>query len=129
MSAAAAILETIQAEGCNGAACNAQLYIRGTILRHGSEAQKRRYLPKIATGELCLQVFGVTEQTSGTDTSSLRTFARRDSDRYIVNGLTIRPIRTMMNHSTCEVLFDNMEVPAENLVGEKGKGFCYIFSG
>jgi len=176
VSAAAAILETIQAEGCNGAACHAQLYIMGTILRHGSEAQKRRYLPKIATGELRLQAFGVTEPTSGTDTSSLRTFARRDGDRYFVNGqkiwtsraehsdlmlllarttprdqvtkktdgisvfivdmrtalgngLTIRPIRTMMNHSTCEVFFDNMEVPAENLVGEEGRGFRYILSG
>ena len=176
VSAAAAILETVQAEGCNGAACHAQLYIMGTILRYGSEGQKRRYLPKIATGELRLQAFGVTEPTSGTDTSSLRTFARRDGDRFIVNGqkiwtsraehsdlmlllarttprdqvakktdgisvfivdmraalgngLTIRPIRTMMNHSTCEVFFDNMEVPAENLVGEEGKGFRYILSG
>ncbi len=86
LAAAAAILETIQAEGCNGAACHAQMYIMGTILRHGSEAQKRAYLPKIATGELRLQAFGVTEPTSGTDTTALRTFARREGDHYVVNG-------------------------------------------
>jgi len=176
LSAAAAILETIQAEGCNGAACHAQLYTMGTILRHGSPEQKREYLPRIASGELRLQAFGVTEPTSGTDTASLRTVARRDGNKYIVNGqkiwtsraehsdlmlllarttpreqvakrtdglstfivdmrdvlgngLTIRPIRTMMNHSTCEVFFDNMAVPAANLVGEEGKGFRYILSG
>ncbi len=176
LSAAAAILETIHAEGCNGAACHAQMYIMGTILRHGSAAQKTAYLPKIATGELRLQAFGVTEPTSGTDTTSLRTFARRDGDKYIVNGqkvwtsraehsdlmlllarttpreqaksrthglstfivdmqaalghgLTIRPIRTMMNHNSCELFFDNMEVPAENLVGEEGTGFRYILDG
>ena len=173
---AAAILETVQAEGCNGAACHAQMYIMGTILRHGSPAQKKEYLPKIATGELRLQAFGVTEPTSGTDTTSLRTFAKREGDKYIVNGqkvwtsraehsdlmlllarttprdqaakkteglstfivdmrkvlgkgLTIRPIRTMMNHNSCEVFFDNMEVPAENLVGQEGKGFRYILDG
>jgi acyl-CoA dehydrogenase len=176
LSAAAAILETIHAEGCNGAACHAQMYIMGTILRHGSAAQKTAYLPKIATGELRLQAFGVTEPTSGTDTTSLRTFARREGDKYIVNGqkvwtsraehsdlmlllarttpreqaksrthglstfivdmraalghgLTIRPIRTMMNHNSCELFFDNMEVPAENLVGEEGSGFRYILDG
>jgi acyl-CoA dehydrogenase len=176
LSAAAAILETIHAEGCNGAACHAQMYIMGTILRHGSAAQKTAYLPKIATGELRLQAFGVTEPTSGTDTTSLRTFARKDGDKYIVNGqkvwtsraehsdlmlllarttpreqaksrthglstfivdmqaalghgLTIRPIRTMMNHNSCELFFDNMEVPAENLVGEEGTGFRYILDG
>jgi acyl-CoA dehydrogenase len=176
LSAAAAILETIHAEGCNGAACHAQMYIMGTILRHGSPAQKTAYLPKIATGELRLQAFGVTEPTSGTDTTSLRTFARRDGDTYIVNGqkvwtsraehsdlmlllarttpreqaksrthglstfivdmraalghgLTIRPIRTMMNHNSCELFFDNMEVPAENLVGDEGSGFRYILDG
>lgn len=174
ITAAAAILETVQAEGCNGAACHAQMYIMGTILRHGSEAQKRQYLPKIASGELRLQAFGVTEPTSGTDTTSLRTTAKRDGDRYIVNGqkvwtsrsehsdlmlllarttprdqvakkteglstfivdmkntpgLTIRPIRTMMNHNSCEVFFDNMPVPAENLVGEEGRGFRYILDG
>ncbi len=164
LAAAGAILETVQAEGCNGAACHAQMYIMGTILRHGSPAQKQEYLPKIATGELRLQAFGVTEPTSGTDTTSLRTFAKREGDTYVVNGqkvwtsraehsdlmlllarttprdqvgkrteglstfivdmreavgrgLTIRPIRTMMNHNSCEVFFDNMVVPAENLVG------------
>jgi len=176
LSAAAAILETVHAEGCNGAACHAQMYIMGTILRHGSPAQKTAYLPKIATGELRLQAFGVTEPTSGTDTTSLRTFARKDGDKYIVNGqkvwtsraehsdlmlllarttpreqaksrthglstfivdmraalghgLTIRPIRTMMNHNSCELFFDNMEVPGQNLVGEEGSGFRYILDG
>ncbi len=174
LSAASAILETIHAEGCNGAACHAQMYIMGAILRHGSPAQKQRYLPAIAEGSLRLQAFGVTEPTSGTDTTSLRTTARRDGDRYIVNGqkiwtsraehsdlmlllarttprdqvakrteglstfivdmrgargLTIRPIRTMMNHNSCEVFFDNLEVPAENLVGEEGKGFRTILDG
>ncbi len=176
LSAAAAILETIHSEGCNGAACHAQMYIMGTILRHGSPAQKTAYLPKIATGELRLQAFGVTEPTSGTDTTSIRTFARKEGDKYIVNGqkvwtsraehsdlmlllartksreeaksrtdglstfivdmrtvlgkgLTVRPIRTMMNHNSCELFFDNMEVPAENLVGEEGRGFRYILDG
>ena len=176
LSAAAAILETIQEEGCNGAACHAQMYIMGTILRHGSEAQKQAYLPKIASGELRLQAFGVTEPTSGTDTTALKTFAERKGDHYIVNGqkvwtsrsehsdlmlllarttpkdkvarkteglstfivdmrealgngLTIRPIRTMMNHNSCEVFFDNLSVPAENLVGEEGRGFRYILDG
>ena len=174
ITAAAAILETIQAEGCNGAACHAQMYIMGTILRHGSPEQKQQYLPKIATGELRLQAFGVTEPTSGTDTTSLRTFAKREGDTYVVNGqkvwtsrsehsdlmlllarttprdqvgkkteglstfivdmkntpgLTIRPIRTMMNHNSCEVFFDNMPVPAANLVGEEGRGFRYILDG
>ena len=176
LSGAAAILETIQAEGCNGAACHAQMYIMGTILRHGSPAQKQKYLPAIASGETRLQAFGVTEPTSGTDTTALRTFARRDGDRYIVNGqkiwtsraehsdlmlllarttprdqtakkteglstfivdmraalgngLTIRPIRTMMNHNTCEVFFDNLVIPAENLLGEEGRGFRYILDG
>ena len=176
LSAAAAILETIHAEGCNGSACHAQMYIMGTILKHGSEEQKQTYLPKIATGELRLQAFGVTEPTSGTDTTSLRTFARREGDRYVVNGqkiwtsraqysdlmlllarttsrdevksrteglstfivdmrdavghgMTIRPIRTMMNHNSTEVFFDNVVVPAKNLVGEEGKGFRYILDG
>ncbi len=176
LSAAAAILETVQAEGCNGAACHAQMYIMGTILRHGSPAQKTQYLPKIATGELRLQAFGVTEPTSGTDTTSLRTFARREGDKYIVNGqkvwtsraehsdlmlllarttpkdqvakrteglstfivdmrtvvgkgMTIRPIRTMMNHNSTEIFFDNMEIPAESLLGVEGRGFRYILDG
>ncbi|MFC5423413.1 acyl-CoA dehydrogenase family protein [Bosea eneae] len=176
LSAAAAIMEEIQRQGCNGAACHAQMYVMGTVLRHGSEDQKQRYLPKIASGELRLQAFGVTEPTSGTDTTALRTTARREGDHYVVNGqkiwtsraaqsdlmlllarttprdqvakrteglsvfildmrealkdgLTIRPIRTMMNHATNEVFFDNVKVPAANLVGEEGKGFRYILSG
>ena len=177
LSAAAAILEEVQRQGCNGGAVHAQMYIMGTVLRHGSEEQKQRYLPKIATGELRLQAFGVTEPTSGTDTLSLKTVAKKDGDRYIVNGqkiwtsraehsdlmlllarttpkeeaasrteglsvflvdmkealaagsLTINPIDTMMNHATTAVFFDNMEVPAANLIGEEGKGFRYILSG
>lgn len=177
LSAAAAILEEIQKQGCNGGAVHAQMYIMGTLLRHGSEEQKQRYLPKIATGELRLQAFGVTEPTSGTDTLSLKTVAKKDGDKYIVNGqkiwtsraehsdlmmllarttpreeaasrteglsvflvdmkealaagtLTINPIDTMMNHATTAVFFDNMEVPAANLIGEEGKGFRYILSG
>ena len=176
LSAAAAILETIQHSGGNGAACHAQMYTMGTVLRHGSDAQKALYLPQIASGALRLQAFGVTEPTSGTDTTALRTVARRDGDRYIVNGqkiwtsraeysdlmlllarttprdqvakkteglstflvdmrqakdngLTIRPIRTMMNHNSCEVFFDNMAIPADSLIGEEGLGFRYILSG
>jgi len=177
LSAAAAILEEVQKQGCNGGAVHAQMYIMGTVLRHGSEEQKQRYLPKIATGELRLQAFGVTEPTSGTDTLSLKTVAKKDGDKYIVNGqkiwtsraehsdlmlllarttpreeaasrteglsvflvdmkealaagtLTINPIDTMMNHATTAVFFDNMEVPAANLIGEEGKGFRYILSG
>jgi len=174
LSAAAAVLEEVQRMGCNGAACHAQMYVMGTLLRHGSEEQKRRYLPKIAAGELRLQAFGVTEPASGSDTKAIRTFAKRDGDCYVVNGqkvwtsraehsdlmillarttprevvtkptdglsvfildmreakgLTIRPIRTMMNHSTTEVFFENVRVPAENLIGEEGKGFRYILSG
>ena len=175
MVAAAAIMEEIQAAGCNGAACHAQMYTMGTVLRHGSEAQKQKYLPAIARGELRLQAFGVTEPTSGTDTLSLRTTAVRDgNDAYVVNGqkiwtsraehsdlmlllarttprdqvkqrteglsvfildmrkakgITIQPIRTMMNHATTQVFFDNVRVPAENLIGEEGRGFRYILSG
>ncbi|MGH7086008.1 MAG: acyl-CoA dehydrogenase family protein, partial [Acetobacteraceae bacterium] len=176
LSAAAAILETIHEAGCNGAACHAQMYIMGTILRHGSDAQKHRFLPQIAGGELRLQAFGVTEPGSGSDTTNLRTFARREGDRYIVNGqkvwtsraehsdlmlllarttpkdetarrteglsafivdmrealgagMTIRPIRTMMNHNSCEIFFDNVVVPAANLIGEEGQGFRYILDG
>ena len=176
MRAAAAIMEEIQASGCNGAACHAQMYTMGTLLRHGSDEQKKKYLPAIARGELRLQAFGVTEPTSGTDTLSLRTTATRDGDDYVVNGqkiwtsraeysdlmlllarttprdkvqkrtdglsvllvdmravrgkgLEIRPVRTMMNHATTEVFFDNMRVPASSLIGEEGKGFRYILSG
>jgi acyl-CoA dehydrogenase len=176
ISAAAAILEEIQAQGCNGGACHAQMYVMGTVLRHGSDAQKAMYLPKVASGELRLQAFGVTEPTSGTDTLALKTTAKRDGDDYIVNGqklwtsraehsdlmillarttpreeaasrtdglsvfivdmrdavgsgLTIRPIETMMNHATTEIFFDNLRVPAANLIGEEGKGFRYILSG
>ncbi len=176
LGAASAILETIHAEGCNGAACHAQMYTMGTVLRHGTEAQKRRYLPEIAAGRLRLHAFGVTEPTSGTDTGALRTTARREGERYIVDGqkvwtsraehsdlmlllartqkreegrkktdglsvflvdmrevlgrgLTIRPIRTMMNHNSCEVFFDAMAIPADSLIGEEGRGFRYILDG
>jgi acyl-CoA dehydrogenase len=177
ISAAAAILEEIQKQGCNGGAVHAQMYIMGTVLRHGSDAQKAEYLPRIATGALRLQAFGVTEPSSGTDTLSLKTTATKSGDSYVVNGqkiwtsraehsdlmlllarttpkeeatsrteglsvflvdmkgalaagtLTIRPIDTMMNHATTEVFFDNMVVPAANLIGEEGKGFRYILSG
>ena len=176
LSAAAAILEEVQRAGANGAACHAQMYIMGALLRHGSAAQKQEYLPRIASGELRLQAFGVTEPTSGTDTTSIKTFAKREGDTYVINGqkvwtsraehsdlmlllarttpkeeaakrtdgmsvfivdmrealksgMTIKPIRTMMNHSTTEVFFDNVGVPAESLIGEEGKGFRYILSG
>jgi alkylation response protein AidB-like acyl-CoA dehydrogenase len=176
LSAGAAILEEIHRSGGNAAACHAQMYTMGTVLRHGSDVQKQTYLPKIASGELRLQAFGVTEPTSGTDTTALRTTARRKDDNYIVNGqkiwtsraeysdlmlllarttpredcakktdglsvflvdmrevrgtsLTIRPIKTMMNHSTTELFFDDMPIPASSLVGEEGKGFRYILSG
>src|SRR5437763_11044134 len=176
MGAAIAIMEEIQANGCNGAACHAQMYVMGTVLRHGSAEQKQKFLPRIARGELRLQAFGVTEPTSGTDTLSLRTTAVHDGDHYVVNGqkiwtsrvahsdlmlllarttpreqaqkrteglsvflvdmreargrgLPIRPIRTMMNHATTEVFFDDLRVPAENLIGREGQGFRYILSG
>ncbi|NIJ17891.1 acyl-CoA dehydrogenase family protein [Sphingobium vermicomposti] len=176
LSAAIAVLEEVHRSGCNGGAAHAQMYTMGTLLRHGSEEQKARYLPKIASGELRLQAFGVTEPTSGTDTTRIRTFAKRDGDDYVVNGqkiwisraehsdlmvllvrttpreecakptdgisvllvdmrdavdngLTIRPIRTMLNHATTELFFDDLRVPAENLIGEEGKGFRYILSG
>lgn len=176
LDAAAVIMEEIQAAGCNGASAHAQMYIMNTLLKYGSEEQKQGYLPRIATGELRLQAFGVSEPTSGTDTLSLRTIAVRDGDEYVVNGqkiwtsraeysdlmmllarttpreevanktdglsiflvdmpkvvgngMTIKPIRTMMNHSTTEVFFDDMRIPASALVGEEGKGFRYILSG
>jgi acyl-CoA dehydrogenase len=173
VGAAAAVLEEVQRSGCNGGACHAQMYTMGTLLRHGSDEQKEQYLPKIATGELRLQAFGVTEPTSGTDTTRIRTTAQRAGGVYRVNGqkvfisrtehsdlmlllarttpreqvakptdgmsvllvdlrkavgngLTIKPIATMMNHATTELYFDGLEVPVENLVGIEGKGFGYI---
>jgi alkylation response protein AidB-like acyl-CoA dehydrogenase len=176
LSAACAVLEEIHCSGANGGACHAQMYTMGTILRHGSAEQKQKYLPKIASGALRLQAFGVTEPTSGTDTTRIRTFAKKVGDKYIVNGqkiwisraehsdlmvllvrttpredvakstdgmsvllvdmkasigkgLTIKPIRTMINHATTELFFDDLEVPAENLIGEEGNGFRYIIDG
>jgi len=176
LEAAGAILEEIHRSGCNGGACHAQMYTMGTLLRHGSVDQKKAFLPGIAKGDLRLQAFGVTEPTSGTDTSRIQTFARREGDHFIVsgqkiwisraehsdlmillvrtaaredsakptdgmsvllidmreaigNGLTIRPIRTMINHATTELFFDELAVPVENLIGEEGKGFRYIIDG
>lgn len=176
LSAATAVLEEIHRSGCNGGACHAQMYTMGTVLKHGSQTQKETWLPRIASGETRLQAFGVTEPTAGTDTTRISTFARREGDKYVVNGqkiwisraehsdlmvllvrttaredaarpadgmsvllvdireavgagLTIRPIRTMINHATTELFFDNLEVPVENLVGEEGKGFRYILDG
>jgi acyl-CoA dehydrogenase len=176
LRAASVILEEIHAAGCNAGACHAQMYIMGTLLRHGSAAQKQHYLPPIAAGRLRLQAFGVTEPTSGTDTTNLKTRAERQGDKYIVTGqkvwtsralqsdlmlllarttpladvakksdglsvflldiksslgrgLDIRPLPAMINHNTTEVFFDRLEVPAENLIGEEGKGFRYILDG
>jgi acyl-CoA dehydrogenase len=176
LMAASVILEEINRSGANSGACHAQMYVMGTLLRHGSDAQKQQYLPRIASGELRLQSFGVTEPTTGTDTTSLKTFAQRSGDRYIVNGqkvfisrvqhsdlmlllarttpteqvkkkteglsvflvdlraaighgLTVRPIDNMVNHETNELFFDDLVVPAENMIGEEGKGFRYILDG
>ena len=177
LSAAAAVLEEIHHAGCNGAACHAQMYTMGTVLRHGSTEQKQRFLPGIASGELRLQAFGVTEPTSGSNTLALRTTAvRKGNSHYVVNGqkiwtsraehsdlmlllarttpagevkkrteglsvflldmreargngLEIRPIRTMINHATTEVFFDDLEIPAGSLIGEEGRGFRYILDG
>lgn len=176
LQAAVAVLEEIHRSGCNGGACHAQMYTMGTVLKHGSKEQKELYLPKVASGELRLQAFGVTEPSAGTDTTRIRTFAKRSGDKYVVNGqkiwisraehsdlmvllcrttprdecakpseglsvllvdmreavgngLTIRPIRTMLNHATTELFFDDLEVPVENLIGVEGKGFRYILSG
>ncbi|HEY3889605.1 MAG TPA: acyl-CoA dehydrogenase family protein [Caulobacteraceae bacterium] len=176
LTAAAAVLEEIHRSGCNGGACHAQMYTMGTILNHGSAAQKAMYLPKIASGELRLQAFGVTEPDAGTDTTRITTFARRQGDKYVIsgqklwisraehsdlmvllcrttprdqaakpsdgmsvllidmrqavgNGLTIRPVRTMLNHATTELFFEDLEAPAENLIGVEGHGFRYILDG
>ena len=174
LSAGCAILETVHETGCNAAACHAQMYTMGTVLRHGNAAQKQKYLPGIASGALRLQAFGVTEPTTGSDTTQLKTRAeKKGNDRYIVNGqkvwtsrvlhsdlmlllarttppdkvkkrseglsvflvdlneakgrgVEINKIDAMINHNTCEVFFDNLEVPAENLIGEEGQGFRYI---
>jgi len=171
---ASVILEEINRSGANSGACHAQMYIMGALVRHGSEEQKRQYLPAIASGALRLQSFAVTEPTTGTDTTRTRTFAARAGDKYIVNGqkvwisriqhsdlmlllarttpadqvrrktdglsvflfdlrqaqgLEVRPLRMMMNHSTSALFFDNMEIPAESLIGEEGRGFSYILDG
>ena len=173
---ASIILEEINRGGGNSGACHAQMYTMGTLLRHGSDAQKREYLPKIASGELRLQAFGVSEPTTGSDTTQMKTLARRRGDKYVIrgqkvwisraehsdllllvarttpleevkkkteglsvflvdmrkaigHGLTIRPIRTMMNHATTELFFDDLEIPASALVGEEGKGFRYLIDG
>ncbi len=176
IEAGCVILEEIQRSGCNGGACHAQMYTMGTLLRHGTEEQKKKYLPGIAEGSLRLQAFGVTEPTSGTDTTRIRTMAVRDGDDYVINGqkvfisrtehsdlmvlltrttprdeckkpsdgmsvflvdmrealgngLTINPIKTMLNHATTELFFDNMRVPAANMLGAEGKGFKCILDG
>jgi acyl-CoA dehydrogenase len=171
---ASVILEGINANGGNAGPVHAQLYTMGSVLRHGTEEQKRRYLPAIASGELRLQAFGVTEPTAGTDTTSIRTTAERTADGYVVNGqkvfisrvqhsdlmlllarttprdetakksdgmslflidlreaegVDLRPIRTMVNHETNEVFFDNVHVPADSLIGEEGRGFRYVLDG
>ncbi len=173
---AAAVMEEVCRSGAHGGACHAQMYVMGSVLRHGNDAQKERYLPKIASGELRLQSFAVTEPTTGTDTTSLKTTARRDGDSYIINGqkvwisrvqqtdlmvllarttpkaevkkkteglsafivdvrtaegngLEIRPIESMINHHSCELFFDDLAVPRENLLGEEGNGFKVILDG
>ena len=175
IQAACVILEEIQRSGGNGAACHAQMYTMGALLRHGSEEQKNKYLPKIASGKLRLQAFGVTEPDAGTDTLSIRTKAEKSKNGYIINGqkvwtsraeysdlmlllartsnnkdnkrteglslfiidmqkaknngLTIKPIKTMINHATTEIFFDDLEIPAESLIGNEGKGFKYVLDG
>lgn len=176
LTEASVIMEEINRCGGNAGACHGQMYNMGTLLRHGSEAQKRAWLPKIASGELRLQSMGVTEPTSGTDTTKIKTTAVKKGDRYVVSGqkvwisriqhsdlmillarttplagakkktegmsifmvdlrqaigkgMTVRPIRNMVNHETNELFFDNLEIPAENLIGEEGRGFRYILDG
>ncbi|WP_310633001.1 MULTISPECIES: acyl-CoA dehydrogenase family protein [unclassified Paraburkholderia] len=176
LTEASVIMEEINRSGGNSGACHGQMYNMGTLLRHGSEEQKRKYLPKIANGELRLQSMGVTEPTTGTDTTKIKTTAVRKGDRYVINGqkvwisrvqhsdlmillarttplsdvkkksegmsifivdlreaigkgLTVQPILNMVNHETNELFFDNLEIPAENLIGEEGKGFKYILDG
>ena len=176
LTEASVILEEINRSGANSGACHAQMYTMGTLLRHGSPEQKRAYLPRIASGELRLQSFAVTEPSTGTDTTKTKTFAEKRGDRYLVNGqkvwisrvqhsdlmvllarttplaqitkkteglsvflvdvreslakgMTVRPIRNMVNHETNEIFFDNLEVPAANLIGEEGQGFSYILDG
>ncbi|MBI4195242.1 MAG: acyl-CoA/acyl-ACP dehydrogenase [Betaproteobacteria bacterium] len=176
LTEASVIMEEINRSGGNSGACHGQMYNMGTLLRHGSEEQKRRYLPRIASGELRLQSMGVTEPSAGTDTTRIKTTAVRRGDRYVLNGqkvwtsrvqhselmillartaplaevkkksegmsifivdikdatkqgLAVRPIRNMVNHETNELFFDNLEIPAENLIGEEGKGFKYILDG
>ena len=176
LRAACVILETIHSSGCSASACHAQMYTMGTLLRHGSEEQKREYLPKIASGELRLQAFAVTEPATGSDTTQLTTRADRDGDEYVINGqkvftsralqsdlmlllarttaadqvakrsqglstflvdlraakgngLEIRPLDTMINHSTTEIFFDNLRIPATSLIGEENEGFRYILDG
>lgn len=173
---ACAILEEISFSGGHPGACHAQMYVMGSVLRHGSEAQKQQYLPKIASGELRMQSFGVTEPSTGTDTTSLKTSARRDGDQYIINGqkvwisrvqhsdlmlllartkpkhestrktdglstfivdlnqavgngLTVRPIDSMINHHSCELFFDDLSIPAENLLGQEHNGFRVVMDG
>ena len=176
LTEASVIMEEINRSGGNAGACHGQMYNMGTLLRHGSEAQKARYLPQIASGELRLQSMAVTEPTTGSDTTKLKTRAIREGDRYVVSGqkvwisriqhsdlmillarttaadevakrsqglsifivevasalqsgMTIRPIENMVNHETNEVFFENLEIPAENLIGEEGEGFKYILDG
>ncbi|MGB2815597.1 MAG: acyl-CoA dehydrogenase family protein, partial [Burkholderiaceae bacterium] len=176
LAEASVIMEEINRAGGNSGACHGQMYNMGTLLRHGSEEQKQKYLPRIASGELRLQSMGVTEPTTGTDTTKIKTMAVRKGDRYVVNGqkvwisriphsdlmillarttpladvkkksegmsiflvdlhhaigngLTVRPIRNMVNHETAELFFENLEIPAENLIGQEGQGFKYILDG
>jgi len=176
LSEASVIMEEINRSGGNSGACHGQMYNMGTLLRHGSDEQKRKYLPKIASGEWRLQSMGVTEPTTGTDTTKIKTTAVKKGDRYVVNGqkvwisrvqhselmillarttplaqvtkksegmsiflvdlraavgqgMTVRPIPNMVNHETNELFFENLEIPAENLIGQEGQGFKYILDG